>query len=135
MKKLTPWLMVVAMLVLLVVAGVAWYYHIQSAHVRRAKQALLALAGNQAAVAQRVATIKQHLKDRIPADGRVGVAADGYVFLYDQHESHGADLIEDTNILYLPDEHRFIVSHEHFCAPPGKGLLKNKAEVVALYTE
>lgn len=85
------------------------------AYVHQVKQEILMLARDNDATSQRVAIIQTGIKRRW-TDRRVGVTADGYVYYYDIHESHGADNIRDVHILYLPDEKRFLISHiPHFC--------------------
>jgi hypothetical protein len=100
----------------------------------RTKQQLIALANDKAATNRRVVEIKKESNQRW-SDGRVGITADGYIFYYDLHESHGTDNIRDIHLLYLPDEERFLVTHDHFCCDLSKNeQAKNKAELVKYFT-
>lgn|GEM_PF-2465959 len=109
------------------------YQQIQSSHLQQTKQVLLKLVNNRATLNKRIADIKKHEKDYW-TDGRVGIIADGYVFVYDLHASHGNDAIADVNILYLPDERRFIVNHKHFCIDMGKTIQpKNKSQLLTTF--
>ena len=101
------------------------------AYVNNVKHELVALANDTRTTQMRLAIIK---RDDRWSDGRVGVTADGYLFFYDLHESHGTDIISDIHILYLPDEQRFLISHDHFCCDLSKFIqAKNKTEVVELF--
>jgi len=104
------------------------------AYQRRIKHELRALAKDKAATAQRIAKIRA-ANNGCWTDERVGVTADGYIFYYDLHESHGMDNIRDIHILYLPDEDRYIITHVHWCY----GLEKlqqasSKAVVVGIFS-
>lgn len=101
------------------------------AYLRRTKRELVALASDKIETAGRLAAMK---KDGNWADGHVGIAADGYVFYYDLHESHGSDKISDLHLLYLPDEKRFLMNHRHFCYDINKlQQAQNKAEVKRIF--
>lgn len=104
-------------------------------YTHRIKQELIALANNKVETALRVADIKKQ-KDYW-VDGTVGVTADGYVFYYNIHESHGMDYIRDIHILYLPDEKRFLVSHAlHFCCDMSQyPQPSSKAAVAAMFKD
>lgn len=103
-------------------------------HINKVKRKLVAIANDAHSTQERVAKIK-HDAQHGWTDGQVGVTADGYVFFYDLHESHGMDNISDIHILYLPDEQRFLISHiPHFCCDLSKfAQVKNKCEVVKLF--
>lgn len=102
-------------------------------HIRQTKQQLLALAGNEVATRERVAKIKAGTDGRW-TDDSIGITGDGYVFYYDLHNSHVSDEIPDTNILYLTDENRFIVSHKHICMELSEmDQLKSKIELLQLF--
>lgn len=126
-----------ARIALIVIAGLigislgAYLLH-QALYLQHTKQALLALAADQVATAERVAEIKRHVDERW-TDGRVGVTRDGYVFFYDLHDSHGMDMIADVNTFYFPDERRFLVTRKHFCVDLSKWpQLQNKTAVLRL---
>lgn len=118
-----------------ILAG-TWYgsdFLARKPHVAKIKAQLQAQAHNTADTGKRLTEIKKKLPDHW-TDGRVGITADGYVFYYDQHNSHGMDNIPDTNVLYLADENRFIVNGEHYCVDLGKAIQpKNKAELLAMF--
>ncbi|OPZ87861.1 MAG: hypothetical protein BWY76_00253 [bacterium ADurb.Bin429] len=102
----------------------------QTAYIRRTKQELQTLAGDSGTTSARLAKLRKGTW----TDGRVGITADGYVFYYAMHESHGMDNIPDTNILYLPDEKRFLITGKHFCCDLGKTMqAENKAELKGMF--
>lgn len=121
-----------------VCAVLAWFFipdhspDPDKAYVQQTEQELVALANDTAGTAQRLAKIKAESEGW--SDGRVGITADGYVFYYDLHESHGADNVSDIHILYLPDEKRFLIAHDHWCVDLSKWeQAKDKAEVVGRF--
>lgn len=128
--KLSPLLL--AMLIIGLIIGNIWISHeqAQAPHIRKMKREILALAGDEAAIQQHLVAIRKQKGGRW-TDGRVGVTGDGYVFFYDLHDSHGMDGIPDTNIVYLPDEKRFLMSDMHFCVDLAKwSQPRNKRELL-----
>lgn len=125
-------LIIITALVSIIAMAVGAYALLQASHLRQTKSRLLALAHDKAATSERVIAIAKHHDERW-TDGGIGVTGDGYLFYYHLHNSHGMDLIADTNIFYLPDEHRFIVSRQHFCVDLNKKTQpKSKAELLSL---
>ena len=121
---------IVGVLLVAMLAGWLTYRRQQTAYLHQMKAELVTLAHNRSETARHVMEIKRHLPDPW-TDGRVGITADGYVFCYDLHESHGADYISDVHIFYLPDEDRFIVNYTHWCVDLSKGPQpKNKKELL-----
>ncbi|HOF88669.1 MAG TPA: hypothetical protein PLZ36_11295 [Armatimonadota bacterium] len=116
MNRLRIVQVVLIAVVVLIGAAVATPQLLKANHIRCMKHELQALAADKTATTARVAKLSS---DRW-TDGRVGVTADGYVFFYDMHESHGADWIPDTSLFYLPDERRFIITHKHYCVDLSK---------------
>jgi len=109
------------------------HMRVQASHVQKVKAELLALAGDKATVKKHVAEIKKR-RDGWWTDGRVGVTGDDYVFMYDLHDSHGVDNIDDVNIFYLPDEKRFIISHQHYCVDLSKNIQPaNKTKLLPMF--
>lgn len=132
MVKLLNNPLILVVLIISLIIGYMWVSHerAQAPQIRKVKREILVLAGNQVAIQQHLAAIKKR-QGNWWTDGRVGVAGDGYVFFYDLHDSHGTDAIPDTNIFYLPDEQRFIVSDKHFCVDLSKQVQpKNKQELL-----
>ena len=118
-------IVIICLLVTMVIAN-----PVQIWHIYRTKREITTLVQNSAALKKRVTAI-QHREEEAWTDGRVGITTDGYVFLYDLHDTHGADIIGDVNIFYLPDEKRFIISREHYCVDLNKANQpKNKAELL-----
>lgn len=127
---------IIIILCLVVIVLLTQPVHIlQLPHIYRTRLEIQTLAANSAALKKRITAIKQSAAGAW-TDGRVGFTTDGYVFLYDLHDTHGADIIGDVNIFYLPDEKRFFISREHYCGGPGKEAdqPKNKADLLSWFS-
>lgn len=61
---------------------------LQLPHIFRTRLEIQTLAKNSAALHKRVTAIKQSAAGTW-TDGQVGITTDGYVFLYDLHDTHG----------------------------------------------
>lgn len=122
----------IIILCLLVIVLITQPVHIlQLPHIYHTKREIQTLAKNSAALKKRITAIQQRAAGAW-TDGRVGFTTDGYVFLYDLHDTHGAEIIGDVNIFYLPDEKRFIISRKHYCVDLGRAnhQPKNKADLL-----
>ena len=108
MKKRAIVLIVLALIALLIVVDM----YRRERHDRPIKQELVAISNNEAVLRERVAEMKERGGW---ADGRVGVTGDGYVFCYDIYDSHTGDYTKDSNLVYLPDEKRFVRCRVHYC--------------------
>lgn len=83
-------------------------------HVRQVKLLLKTMAEDKNDTRRRLATIKAKT-DKSWADDHIGICADGYIFYFDIHNIHMDGLVGDCNVLYLPDERRYIINYLHYC--------------------
>jgi hypothetical protein len=129
MKRRIGW--IITAVILAIIGGVIALDNArQAAYLRNVKQELQALAADPLATRQHVAKLNS---DRW-TDGRVGITADGYIFYYDMHESHGMDNINDVHTFYLPDERRFIINRKHYCVDLSKDYQpKSKADLLPMF--
>lgn len=124
---------VIGVAVLLLIYSIFFDKPQDIAYINRTKRELRNMSENKDETSRRLAAIRQ--EGNCWSDGYVGITADGYVFYYDLHESHGMDNVRDLHILYLPDDKRFIIARgPHFCVDLSKWeQAKSKAEVIETF--